>query len=181
MKFLVLAVLHTLVLTLTPGSAFLFAQREAPDMVIYYVNEQAANTTCSANELTYIDSKMLPDVDMTLFAYNYLTPAWEVNTYGYGSRRELAVSNPNCDFCKQLYPKKLCNAMYNCKNRRQLHTADGAEEEDEERELVDYSGLVADIQGDCQDNLARLFYSWWLSRTCRTAIRSAVCHVEIVV
>lgn len=180
MKFIAIALLTTLVSTITPVSAFLFAQREAPDMVVYFANELATNTSCTENELNYIDSKILPDLDMTLFSYNYMTPDWEMGTYGM--RRDLAVSTPNCDFCKRLYPRNLCNQMYNCRMRRQLVDAGRIEEqeENEDRELVDYSGLISDLEGDCQYNLARLSYSWWLSRTCRSAIRGAICHVEVV-
>ncbi len=142
-------------------------------MVVYYVNEQAAPSACTDGELAYIDRKMLADIDMTLFTYNYLTPVWEI---GSAIRRELAVSTPNCDFCRRLYPRSLCNQMYNCQFRRQLRKADHLEE----RELTDYTPLVADVHDDCQDNLAALTYSWWLSRSCRTAIRGATCHVKII-
>jgi hypothetical protein len=172
--FAIATAITSLVSIFAHTSALLFAQREAPEMVVYYVNEQAAPTACTNSELAYIDRKMLADIDMTLFAYNYLTPVWEISSDAM--RRDLAVRTPNCDFCRSLYPRNLCNQMYNCKFRRQLRKADHAEE----RRLTDYTPLVSDVHDDCQDNLAALSYSWWLSRSCRAAIRVATCHVEIL-
>ena len=165
-----------------------FAPMEAPEMVVYYLNKQATSTACTEQELLYIDSKMLPDIDMTLLANNYETPDWEVSSDA--ARRKLeakaavnsiaasvasnaASGAPNCDFCKKLYPKNLCNAMYNCKLRRQLEPA-------EQRELKTYDGLAMDLLENCQENIQALAESSRLSWTCRKAMRKARCYVEFV-
>ena len=154
------------------------APMDAPEMVIYYVNEKASSTVCTAKELLYIDSKMLPDMSMTLLENNYATPDWQV-TSGSPLVRRRQLPNFNCDFCKRLYPRNMCNEIYNCGFRRRLR-GDNVPSLSEARELGTNEELEKDLIEDCQTNIAALAYNKFLTRSCRIAASAATCHVEFV-
>jgi hypothetical protein len=190
MKFLLptllsaLAVVNGQLMTLDEAA---LAPMEAPEMVVYYVNEQAGPTSCTEQELLFLDSKMLPDIDMALLANNYEVPEWKVTADAaqrklidteavldsgtFGSFSTTSSSN-NCDFCRRLYPRSYCNAMFNCGFRRQLR-----KRQDDGRKLTD---LSADVLLECQQNVNSLSSSKFLSRSCKAALRASVCHVEFI-
>lgn len=142
---------------------------EAPEMVVFYLNEKATSNVCTAKELLYIDNKMLPDLDMTLQQNNYEPPEWALTVNG--ERRRL---NATCDWCRRLYPAYLCNAMYNCGFRRQLRI-----DQTPGREL-NTEALASELLQDCRENIRVLSKSKFLSRSCQVAIGAATCHVEFV-
>ena len=178
MKFLLITLLSTFAsvtgqLMKMKDVSFSPGPMPAPEMVVYYVNEQAANTVCTEQELMYIDSKMLPDIDMTLMSNNFITPDWQVTTDATRRRTQ----NATCNWCRTVFPRKLCSDMYNCNRRRQLRKNDDAKG----RELINsYSTLSSQLLGDCQDNIAYLSSSTVLSLSCRTALQASTCHVEIL-
>lgn len=143
---------------------------EAPEMVVFYVNEQAAATACTERELLYIDSKMLPDIDMTLLENNFETPDWQFSADA--SRRNLAGGT--CNWCRTVFPNHLCNAMYNCGFRRNLRQS-----QDATRKLNAVE-LSSSILQDCRDNISALSTNKFLSQSCKTAVTAATCHVEFV-
>lgn len=176
MKFFLITLISSSLTSVT-GQLFTFdesavAPIPAPEMVVFYVNERVTSTACTAQELLYIDSKMLPDMDMTLIANNFETPEWEVTADL--SMRKLSGVSPNCDFCRRLYPRNLCNAMYNCSLRRHLRKSQALSRE------LNTVALSSDLLLDCQTNIMTLSRSRYLSQSCKFAIGAAVCHVEFV-
>lgn len=181
MKFLLIALFSTLSSTAVGQRMKLkksvFApMEEAPEVVVYYLNKQAAATDCTPRELFYIDSKMLPDFDMTLLENNFEKPDWQF-TAGASPRKLKGRSSsaPNCDFCRRLYPRELCNAMYNCRFRRQLRIDESAE-----RELRNYDDLAQDLIDDCQNMISSLSDNGQLSPTCQKAIKKAKCYADFL-
>lgn len=149
---------------------------EAPELVVFYLNEKATPETCSEKELFFIDSKMLPDLDMTLQENNYETPDWSlsVETIQRKLAPASAANGSNCDFCRRLYPAHLCNAMFNCRFRRQLRNAQTSTRK------LNTEALSSGLLQDCKENIAALSKSRFLSRACQVAIGAATCHVEFV-
>jgi hypothetical protein len=158
MKFLLI----TLLSTFTSVTAL----TEAPEVVVYFLNEQANDDACSATELTYISDSMLPDLDATLLANNYEAPLWEVSDDD--DRRKLSTAN--CDFCRRYYTASLCRAMYNCRTRRQLRKLEESEDDDLGSELLE----------ECEEEIEALSLDTNLNLNCRTALAGATCHVEFV-
>jgi hypothetical protein len=161
MKFLLITLLSTL-------ASVTGQLTEAPEMVVYFVNEQANATACTSTELAYISSTMLPDLDATLLANNFEAPDWEVSDDD-DDRRKLTSSN--CDFCRRYYTASLCRAMFNCRIRRQLRKLDEDSDDDD---------LGSELLEDCEENIAALSTNTALSLSCQTAISDATCHVEFV-
>lgn len=137
----------------------------APEMVVFYVNEAAPVTACTDQELFYIDSKMVPDMDMTLIANNFETPEWDFTVDA--TRRNLASAT--CDWCRTLYPRSLCNSIYNCGFRRNLRNL----------QTTDTEAVASTMLQDCQYNIMTLSQSQYLSQSCKAAIGAAICHVEV--
>ncbi|GAX18064.1 hypothetical protein FisN_25Hh039 [Fistulifera solaris] len=182
MKLLIISLLSALSFVLGQLDGELFAPAEPPEMVVYYVNWQAPSTVCNQTEQAYIDKKMLPDLDMTLVQNNFETPAWEVPSAA--TRRELQNGNANpnsngkankCDICREQYSRSLCNVMYNCKNRRELHGA-----EKEKRELQTLEELQAELLSACRGTIMDLLYSRQIGRNCKRALRWARCYVQVM-
>ncbi|GAX18059.1 hypothetical protein FisN_25Hh034 [Fistulifera solaris] len=198
MKFLLITLIFTLTAVngqLMTLDASAFTPKEAPGMAVFYVNEKASPTACTEQELLYLDSKMMPDIDMTLLENNYAIPQWQ--TTGAATRRQLidtdgtdgvlvsgkidsfsaatastTTSSSNCDFCRRYYPRSYCNGMFNCGFRRQLRDGQA-----DERKLND---LAADLLAECQQSIVSLSYNRFLSRSCKAALQASVCHVELV-
>lgn len=174
MKFLLITLVSTLAYSVTGQLV------QAPEMVVFYVNEKAAPGACTEQDQLLIDSKMLPDIDMTLEANNYEAPDWHIavstdSEDGSGGMVLLSSTTSTCDFCKRLYPRTLCNAMYNCRFRRQLRSGPAAA-----RTLQSSDGMAADLLGHCENTIRNLLGSKELSRSCTKAIRGATCHVEFI-
>jgi hypothetical protein len=195
MKFLLLILLSALAAAngqLMTLDASAFTPLEAPEMAVFYVNEKASPTACTEHELLYLDSKMIPDIDMTLLENNYEVPEWKVTADA--TRRNLidtdavlvsgkidsfsaatastTTSTSHCDFCRRNYPRSYCNGMFNCGFRRQLRDGQA-----HGRKLND---LAADLLAECQQSIVSLSYNRFLSRSCKAALQASVCHVEFV-
>lgn len=179
MKFFLITLLSTIasvngqLLTLDPVAVApieAVAPLPAPEIVVFYVNEQATPTACTEQELMYLDNKMLPDMDMTLVANNYETPEWDFTSGGI--RRKL--SSWECDWCKTRYPRSYCNGIYNCGFRRNLRKS-----QDGTRKL-DATELSSDLLLDCQYNVKALSRSKYLSPSCGAAVGASICHVEFI-
>jgi hypothetical protein len=149
-------------------AASVAGQLAPPEVGVYYVNDQASPTVCTPSELSYIDSKIVPDLDMALITNNFETPEWEFSSDS--NRRQL---NRTCNWCSTMYPDRLCNVMYNCGFRRQLR-------QDAMRNL-DTTELGAEFLVNCQDNIALLSTTNpFLSQACKSALAGATCYVEFV-
>ncbi|GAX14771.1 hypothetical protein FisN_25Lh035 [Fistulifera solaris] len=162
MKFLLVSLLSTL-------ASVTGQLTEPPEMVVYFVNEQANATVCNSSELAYISNAMLPDLDSTLLANNFEAPDWEVSDNNDDDRRKLTSSN--CDFCRRYYTASLCKAMFNCRIRRQLRKLDEDSDDDD---------LGSELLEDCEESIAALSTNTALSLSCQAAISDATCHVEFV-
>ncbi|GAX18083.1 hypothetical protein FisN_25Hu058 [Fistulifera solaris] len=147
---------------------------EAPEIIVYYVNELAPADICTTNELKYVDNKITPDLDMILHKKNFAETEWtisadtETRMLRGGEDREL---NATCDWCRRRYPKSLCNSMYNCGFRRQLQT--GTLLMDSQK-----AELAAALKTVCDENLAIAASRKMLRNTCGAAIAGAKCFVE---
>ncbi|GAX16395.1 hypothetical protein FisN_10Hu372 [Fistulifera solaris] len=162
MKFTLISLLATV--------ASVTAQLEPPEMVVFYVNQQAQDTACTPTEFAYIDSKMVPDLDMALMANNFDPADWEFSTDP--SRRKL---NPTCDWCRPIFGKAYCNQMFNCGFRRKLR-----QNPDATRKL-DTAELGAEMLQMCQDNIALISTrNRFLSAGCKAALGGSTCHVEFI-
>lgn len=176
MKLLLIALLSAL--------APVTGQLAAPQMAVFFVNESASPTACSSAESAYLDKQMLPDITATFQENNYLAPDWSVTTatvmvvddlksFATTAAAAATTSSSNCDVCRRMYPRAYCNGMYSCGYRRQLRGA-------EARKLASDDTLKAGLVADCQNKLTALAFSPFLGKTCRTAIKTAICQVMFI-
>jgi hypothetical protein len=162
--------MKSILIPLLATAASVTAQLAPPEVVIYYVNQNAQDTACTPTEFAYIDSKMVPDLDMALVSNNFDSAEWEFSTTD-PTRRKL---NPTCDWCRPLYGRSYCNMMFNCGFRRQLRQKDATRK-------LDTTELGAEMLQMCQDNVALISSrNRFLSQTCKTALAGSTCHVEFV-
>ncbi|GAX17668.1 hypothetical protein FisN_10Lu385 [Fistulifera solaris] len=162
MKFTLIALLAT--------AASVTAQLPAPEVAVYYVNENAGENACTEAEFSYIDSKMIPDLDMALISNNFDPAEWEFSTTD-PARRKL---NGTCDWCRQNYSRSYCNTMFNCGFRRQLR------QNDDSRKL-DTTQLGAEMLQMCQDNIVLISTrNRFLTAGCKTALAGSTCHVQFI-
>jgi hypothetical protein len=147
---------------------------KAPEIIVYYVNEFAPADVCTANELKYVDNKITPDLDMILHKKNFVETEWTISADADtrmlrgGEDREL---NATCDWCRRMYPKSLCNAMYNCRFRRQLQGGTVLMNSQK-------TDLAAALKTACDENLAVSASRKVLRGACGAAIAGAKCFVE---
>jgi hypothetical protein len=157
-----------LLITLLSIFASVAAQlAEAPEVVVYFLNEQAADDVCSATELTYISNAMIPDLDAALLANNFEAPVWEISDDD-DERRKLTTSN--CDYCRRYHSASLCRAMFNCRVRRQLRKLEESEDDNLGSELLE----------ECEEEIVALSSDTNLSLNCRTALSGSTCYVDFV-
>lgn len=147
---------------------------QAPEVIVYYLNENMPADVCDSSELKYIDNKITPDLDMILHQKNFGDTVWQMSADAAtrklrgGEDRDLSA---NCDWCRRNYPRYLCNAMYNCGFRRQLQT--GVVLTDAQK-----SDLATALKTACKENLMLTASRNVLRGTCGKAISSAECYVE---
>ncbi|GAX14773.1 hypothetical protein FisN_25Lu059 [Fistulifera solaris] len=162
--------MKSIIISLFATAASVTAQLAAPEVAVYYVNVNAGENACTPEEFFYIDSKMIPDLDMALISNNFDPAKWEFTTTD-PTRRKL---NANCDWCKDRYSRSYCNTMFNCGFRRQLRQNDASRK-------LDTKELGAEMLQMCQDNVALISSrNRFLSKTCQTALAGSTCHVEFV-
>ncbi|GAX18058.1 hypothetical protein FisN_25Hu032 [Fistulifera solaris] len=162
--------MKSVIIALLATAASVSAQLAAPEVKVYYVNANALDTDCTPEEFTYIDSKMVPDLDMALISNNFDPAEWEF-TATDATRRKL---NNTCDTCRQQYGRSYCNIMFNCGFRRQLRQKDATRK-------LDTTELGAEMLQMCQDNVALISSrNRFLTATCKAALAGSTCHVEFV-
>ncbi|GAX23100.1 hypothetical protein FisN_25Lh063 [Fistulifera solaris] len=149
---------------------------EAPEVVVFYLNTNAASDACSPVEYTYVDNKITPDLNMAMFDHNIEEIQWTTSDGApsrklrAGEEREL---NPTCDWCRPIYGRALCNVLYNCGFRRRLQGGSTLTE-------VQKAELAASLKASCEENLAFAASRPTISAACAAGLAGAECFVQYV-
>jgi hypothetical protein len=161
---------------LTIGNVSAQTPVDAPEVVVFYLNTNAAADACNPVEFTYVDNKITPDFDMVLYESNIDGTQWATSD-GAPSRKlrggEERELNATCDWCRPLYGRALCNAMYNCGFRRRLQGGSTLTE-------AQKAELAASLKAACEENLAFAASRPTISAACAAGLAGAECFVQYV-
>ncbi|GAX18087.1 hypothetical protein FisN_25Hh063 [Fistulifera solaris] len=161
---------------LTIGNVSAQAPIEAPEIVVFYLNMNAAADACSPVEFSYVDNKITPDLDMAMLDQNIEETQWTTSD-GAPSRKlrggEERELNATCDWCRPIHGRALCNSMFNCGFRRRLQGGTTLTEA-QKAELAD------SLRTSCEENLAFAASRPTISATCAAGLAGAECFVQYV-